>query len=210
MKRTPDLSVCYDNLDSCVKHIVKQALIREQRGLCAYCMSRISGDGCKGSSIEHYIPQHGEDGADHMEESLDYGNMLAVCVTSGSHQRCDKSRGNKALTVNPLDERTLEGISYKRDGTIRSKDPAVDRDLCITLNLNDNEVYLKDNRKSAMGAVDKFVNRMTSGATGDANRMRWRNECVRRKEAYLNEEEYRPYLGAILFRLDHYIRKFSS
>lgn len=85
-----------------------ESLVREQHGICAYCMRRIE-TGSK-SSIEHVIPQSDADGVKHPVESLDYNNMLAVCKFNDVTLTCDSSRHNTPMKVNPLVRQTLEGI----------------------------------------------------------------------------------------------------
>lgn len=202
MRSTPDSSVNYGELKG-EKRIVQESLVAEQHGLCAYCMRRIDAD--KGSSIEHVIPQHGADGTDNLDKSLDYGNMLAVCVPRGGVLTCDKSRGNRALKVNPLDERTLSGIKYTRDGRIGSDDPDIDHDLNVTLNLNDRAAYLPQNRRAAWEHVNNRIAKFAKRG-GEKGKLR---ECQRLKAALLEQDEYAEYIGVLLYRLDHFIDKFS-
>ena len=54
------------------KSDVKAILIREQKGLCAYCMRRIRMD--SHSRVEHFIPLSAD-----KEKAIDYINMLGVC-----------------------------------------------------------------------------------------------------------------------------------
>ena len=51
---------------------VKEVLVREQKGLCAYCMRRIYRDShCK---IEYLVPLSRD-----REKALDYHNLRGVC-----------------------------------------------------------------------------------------------------------------------------------
>ena len=50
---------------------LKNALLKEQGYLCAYCMKKIS---LQEAQVEHFLPQ-----ATYPEEDLKYMNMLAVC-----------------------------------------------------------------------------------------------------------------------------------
>ena len=51
--------------------------IHDQRGLCAYCETRISTDNPLHCRIEHYHPKSDKTGIHNW--SLDWDNMLAVC-----------------------------------------------------------------------------------------------------------------------------------
>lgn len=150
----------YSNLSGQAKVAVQKALLQEQGYLCAYCMKRID---LKRVQIEHYIPQHPEDGDYDPALTIDYHNMLAVCSggnkSAGTFKNltCDQHRGNTPLTVDPLDRASIDKIQYKSDGTIFSEDAAIQRDLDITLNLNCTASYLKQNRKAALDQVKKKI-----------------------------------------------------
>ena len=65
----------YEGMDRSVKDAVIEALMEEQRYMCAYCMRRIpQANGNPPVSIEHWEAQ-----SSHPEKVLDYRNMLAVC-----------------------------------------------------------------------------------------------------------------------------------
>lgn len=207
MKRTPDCVPSYDNLRGDTREAIKRSLIAEQHGLCAYCMRKIAPEG--GSSIEHIIPQHGEDGRHNLEESLDYGNMVAVCRRQGSPLTCDMSRGNKTMKVNPLVERTLSGIRYTREGEIHSSDPEIDHDLNDTLNLNSRDGYMCQGRKQVWRQLSGKINVIAGGRDSEASRQSLLNRCVQMRRDLLDSEHYPEYIGVLLYRLDHYIRKYS-
>jgi uncharacterized protein (TIGR02646 family) len=122
---------------------LRAALVRDQGYLCAYCMQRIAPTPT-GMKIEHWYPQHPADaGASGQSPPprgpLDFGNLLGVCA-GGPHrppseQHCDTRKGNRLLTIDPLDhpERFL---SYGTDGSIRATGPAMQPQLDDVLNLN--------------------------------------------------------------------------
>lgn len=90
----------YDNVDF-PREDVYDALLKEQGGLCAYCMCRITKDNIQ---IEHWIPQNGQFYADKYSQedcdrlAIDYRNMLGVCPGNEGmpHKRttCDEHRKN--------------------------------------------------------------------------------------------------------------------
>ena len=148
----------YYDLRSPERTAIKEQLYREQKGLCAYCMRRLKKESMQ---IEHYIPQHSEEGEYRSELSIDYHNMLGVCpggkgptASRKNDLTCDQHRGNVSLTVDPLKRDSVEKIKYSTDGKIYSDDPDIDKDLDQTLNLNCVSARLKENRKAAM---DKFT-----------------------------------------------------
>ena len=54
------------------KNDVKEILLHEQHGICAYCMKRIRMD--NHSRVEHLLPLSKD-----KEKAIDYNNMLGVC-----------------------------------------------------------------------------------------------------------------------------------
>lgn len=204
LRRTPNARVCYEELKG-AKQQTKESLVREQHGLCAYCMRKIRAD--ERASIEHIIPQRDSDGTRHDAESVDYGNMLAVCRPKDGPSTCDRSRKNTPMKVNPLNEDTLRGIRYTREGKIYSDDPAVNVDLDNTLNLNCEDGYMCEGRAEAWGEVDQIIYSKAEKC-GNSNR-RLLAECKKMKQSLLSSDLYPEYAGVILFRLDHFIRKFS-
>lgn len=150
----------YDGLYGAPKIAVQQSLLKEQGCLCAYCMRRISLETLQ---IEHYIPQHPQDEDYDPALSIDYHNMLAVCIGNKKQAgvfenlTCDQHRRNTPLTVNPLDRTSIDKIKYKTDGTIYSDDPDIEKDLDDILNLNCPASYLKENRKAALDEIKKVL-----------------------------------------------------
>jgi uncharacterized protein (TIGR02646 family) len=115
---------------------LRQALVEEQRGLCCYCTRRIKPS-YKTMKVEHWRSR-----AEYPDLELDYKNLLGACCGGSSSpkakQHCDTFKGDKRLSRNPAhpDDRVEERICYKSDGTIRSSDPDLDRELDFVLNLN--------------------------------------------------------------------------
>lgn len=93
LRSTPGASVSWNEVRN--QGHIRESLCREQGGLCAYCMRRITADS---SHVEHIIPQsickNGQDVA--------YDNMLAVCdgnemSGNGKALICDRARGGMPL-----------------------------------------------------------------------------------------------------------------
>ena len=107
----------FDCLD---KNIIRNDLVNEQHGLCAYCMRRI--DNNSATTIEHWQPiDKNADGA------IDYRNMLGVCdggrnVDTSADDRhilcCDASKGNQEITINPCNPEHMRKIRYNEGGRI--------------------------------------------------------------------------------------------
>ena len=133
------------------KTALRAALIAEQRGLCCYCMSRVSADGQK-MKIEHWRCQ-----ANFPDQQLVYGNLLGACKGgeggSPEQRHCDTLKGNRDLLWNPATPaHAIESrITYRNNGEIRSNNDQFDNELDTVLNLN--IPLLKNSRKSALDVV---------------------------------------------------------
>ncbi|MDE0432910.1 MAG: TIGR02646 family protein [Bryobacterales bacterium] len=139
----------YDNYRH--KHVLRRALVSEQRGLCCYCMGPIEPD-ASAMKIEHWLCQERYPG-----EQLNYRNLLGACLGGEGQpqpkQHCDTRKGNRDLLWNPAEPaHAIEArVRYELDGTIRSDDATFDNQLDRVLNLNLAE--LKAHRKGVLDAV---------------------------------------------------------
>ena len=139
----------YDNYQG--KDELRQALVREQCGLCCYCMGRIRADTAS-MKIEHWRCQARFPG-----DQLNYQNLLGACLGGQSQpsnkQHCDSQKGDRDLRWNPADPEHLveTQVRYEPDGTIRADDDEFDQQLDEVLNLN--LPWLKNNRKGILTAV---------------------------------------------------------
>ena len=177
--RIPDVTYGDNRLP---KKKLKESLLKEQGYLCAYCMSRISEDTMK---VEHWHPQKSDTegqelSAEEKENerllSIDYKNMLAVCIGNEGHpkkeQHCDTRKGNKHLLYNPSnpqDHNRLQ-IYYLRSGEIASEDAI----FCAQLGskeenkagvLNLNCPKLMNNRAAIIDAVLKALQNLPQKAS---------------------------------------------
>lgn len=135
------------------KDELRRALVTEQRGLCCYCMERITAERTS-MKIEHWQCQ-----AHHSERQLDYRNLLASChggVGQPPHlQRCDTKKDDSDLEFNPAnpDHRIETRIRYEPDGTVRSEGDFDDQ-LNEVLNLN--LPLIRNNRARVLDGVLKW------------------------------------------------------
>ena len=195
---TPDAS--YDGLPTDVKGEIRSRLLKEQGFICAYCMSRIDLENPNNINIEHYVPRNGSYANPSME--LDFRNMLGVCPGNEGKplksQTCDRHRRNELLSVSPLFESSVGKIRYSSDGSIKSDDPNIDKDLDKTLNLN--EVLLKENRKAALRMLEKELHdKKAKGA--------WKNIAIRYIEKLNDAERKTPFCGILLWRLQKLVKQ---
>lgn len=161
-----------DGTDEIVYDVVLNHLIKEQGGLCAYCMRKIPVKrGYPKATIEHIQPQH----TITEKDKLDYRNMLAVCpgnrdAHDNSAKSCDAYRGSlpeskQELAVNPLKADTLRYIDYREDGTIFSDDGVTNSNLNDVLNLNCKVQQLAECRAAALKEVQEKVANDNRGRT---------------------------------------------
>lgn len=129
------------------KNDVKEVLIHEQHGLCAYCMKRIRMDAH--SRVEHFVSLSSD-----KEKALDYSNMLGVCdggekieEKQGHILCCDAHKGEIGIDTSPLNKLQMDKIAYKMDGSIYTEpeDRSMERDI--------NEVLLLNGVKKKDGTV---------------------------------------------------------
>lgn len=128
-----------DYFDQLQKPEIRAALLQEQKGICAYCMRRVSND--MHTSIEHWSPL-----SKHKENALSYKNMLAVCdggkTWSGKGKKvlsCDANKGDSdELKISPYNLQHMKKIAYKKDGTIYTEpfDADLEKDINRILALN--------------------------------------------------------------------------
>ena len=133
------------------KNDLRQSLVREQRGLCCYCMGRIRAQ-LGSMKVEHWQSR-----AHYCSEQLNYQNLLGACVGGEGkpprYQHCDTRKGDQDLMWNPADpaHHIETRVYYELDGSVRSNDDAFDAQLEQVLNLN--HPLLKNNRKGLLDAI---------------------------------------------------------
>lgn len=201
------IGASYEDMDKEVKDELLEQLLTEQGHICAYCMRRIPEvrelpGRVAPVSIEHWLPRNPEDKKD-IGQGLDYRNMLAVCSGNrgcgdDSNMTCDAHRGNRALTVNPCDAKTLCEISYTHSGRIYSTNPVIDTDLNEILNLNSEAVSLPENRKQVLNAL---VNDVRKKCGGDISLY-----CKRKLEEIRSMHDPKmPFVGIVIWWLEKHM-----
>ena len=125
--------------DKLEKHSIREALISEQHGLCAYCMCRIENSG-ESTTIEHLVPlSKSKSGA------MDYKNWLAVCKGGQNIEPpqkekrvicCDVKKDDKVTTLSPLNQSQMDKIAYFDDGTVFYNCPVGNENDTITHEIN--------------------------------------------------------------------------
>lgn len=150
----------YDNYAD--KANLRIALVKEQRGLCCYCQSRIRATP-EAMKIEHWLCQEV-----YPDRQLEYSNLHGACLGGKGRrlqsQHCDTRKGKRLLSFSVCDpsRRIEERIRFLGDGTIKTDDTAIEK--CINETLNLNLQLLKDNRKAAL---DAFIRARSSWSLSD-------------------------------------------
>lgn len=204
---------CFDLLN---KKMIKEQLLQEQHGLCAYCMRRIQNN--THMTIEHLlsIRQSGED-------ALSYVNMVACCdggrtskADAGSNKVlcCDAAKGDRLLHISPFNRIQLEKIRYNRNGKILTypKDEIMEHDINTVLKLNglvdentgniiaDTSTQLVMGRRSAYRNFETYIR-------GLANRNRLSRGILENKIREIESaSSYIEYTGVWLYFLKRKLR----
>jgi len=130
---------------------LRAALVRDQRGLCCYCMARVEAT-ATAMKIEHWRCQ-----SRNADLELTYSNLLAACL--GGHgqpealQHCDTRKAEHELKFNPAEpnHRIEQYIRFEMDGTIASSDADFNAQLNDVLGLN--LPVLKNRRKAVVDGL---------------------------------------------------------
>lgn len=141
-----------------VKQAMRDALCAEQGYLCCYCLQRIVPE-AGAMNVEHWQAQSSATGSG---LTLTWSNLLGACPgkiftregrVSATH--CDHRKGDQALSLDPTNIRHISTLSYGADGSLRSSESPLQREIDETLGLNSET--LKGNRKQALDEVLKCV-----------------------------------------------------
>jgi uncharacterized protein (TIGR02646 family) len=133
----------WDSLPAADKDKVRDALLRDQGSLCAYCERRIHAKDRR-MKVEHWQAQAGGGGP------LRWSNLLGVCLgderaetgAPAGEQHCDTARGNAPLFLHPVENQgpsPRDHLRYTTEGEVRPSQEglaeSVKRDI-DALNLN--------------------------------------------------------------------------
>lgn len=184
---------------------IREALWRDQRGLCGYCMQRIEPRGHRdhpppgnwGMRIEHLTPRDPRTGDPRCMYAWD--NLLGVCggrspASDEAFDHCDRARGSTPLTVDPTRHPVERIFRYPRRGDglvieVRDDAPcdraAVERDVEQTLCLN--HPTLSRRRREALDGLRERLRR--------SKRI---DQTLRRLWTRLAEAEPLPEFAAVL------------
>jgi len=132
--------------DDLPKPPLREALLKEQGFICAYCMQRVKNAG-NSTKIEHWSPRT-------KENEKDYMNLLAVCKGNEGmtgHEHCDTLKKNQAIIVCPFDKRCEQLVRFDPGGNVYSGDAIIEVELNEILGLN--RQHLVDERRKLLDVV---------------------------------------------------------
>lgn len=195
------------------KNDVKEILLREQHGICAYCMRRIHMD--SHSRVEHLVPLSKD-----KDKAIDYMNMLGVCdggekVTDnqGHILCCDAHKKETEIELSPLNKVQMDKIAYDKDGRIFTEPKDVAMETAI------NDVLLLNGIQKKDGTVRDTSTELLKGrrdaydrARRMMNTLNVKGKCTsavikKLMEELYNSDEREEYVGVKLY---YFRKKYNS
>ena len=93
-----------------IRQTIRQAAIKEQFGLCAYCCTQIDETN---SNNEHLASQRAAP-----NRTLDFANIVASCATP---KRCNQARGSRDLPLTPLMPECETELNFRLSGKVKGE-----------------------------------------------------------------------------------------
>ena len=199
----------FDQLD---KQQIRENLVAEQHGLCAYCMKRIEPS--EKMNIEHYIPIKG-----HKESVLDFNNMLGCCkggsdVYESKHKVlcCDAAKKDQRITIDPRSAIMMSKIRYNKSGKIYvyPHDDVLQNDIDIILGLNgelnkdgsiakDTSTGVVMGRREVYRSYELFIKKLYDKYKGNTSKI---SLCIKKKISEIEgSNQYPEFAGVLLYFL---------
>lgn len=185
----------YHNLPSGTKQTLREKLVLDQRGLCCYCLGKITPTETS-MKIEHFEPQ-----SLYPAKQLIYSNLFGACpgnMKGGTDTHCDTFKGNKEFHFHPCDSGSIHAeIKYKSDGKIYSDNALLNTELNTILNLN--FTLLKKARKSTLDGFKDYLSKSVKGRISKEKRIKLRDKWLGAN----NTDTLTPYCMIVV----HYLEK---
>jgi uncharacterized protein (TIGR02646 family) len=125
-KRNPGSQ--YSDIDDATRRSIREFLLREQYGLCAFCCQSIAG-------IEYCHNEHLRAQATNNAETLNYENIVASCNTK---RQCGAAHGSRPLLLTPVMPECETELRFKLSGRVEGLTDR-SKDAIQVLNLGDSE-----------------------------------------------------------------------
>lgn len=182
------------------KKCLREALYKEQGGICAYCMQRLDNELKEYAATSNRI-EHIQSREKHDDLKLIYTNMVMCCKGLAkekeekkiNHIFCDRKKESDDIHFSPLDSTFINSLSYNRsNGKIATTNAVWQGDMDIILNLNDR--LLMANRLAALKAIKQ-----------ELGTKQWKASKIKKMiEHYDNRNSgglYQPFCGMIVWYL---------
>lgn len=135
---------------------LRESLIKEQGGICCYCMKKID---VNSSHIEHFFPKEHFQNVD-----LSYDNLFASCNGEGSNviydEYCGHRKGNwwRQDMISPSDIEVEKVFKYLPNGKISSVNGRTTSNIAQEMinNLGLDSFHLERSRREAIEASEVF------------------------------------------------------
>lgn len=178
------------------KEQTQDQILRDQGGLCCYCMARITRSDMK---VEHYLCQD-----DHADRDCDWDNLFGACQGGAglapAQQHCDTRKGNAALTLHPAGN--IEPfLRHLADGSLASPNPDYQRDIDTTLNLNVEKL-----RRARLGVLEGVLHVLTRAMSGAWKPARLQEELTR-WESRDQDDNFREFAQVVVYYLRRRLRR---
>ncbi len=178
---------------------LREALLKEQGYICAYCMREIPVNKKDHGLSETSKIEHIKCREHHPDLQLDYSNMVICCpglIDGTAH--CDKSKDNLEISFNIFHPSLQNSISYStKDGKIKSSNLVWDNEIENILKLNNS--MLKVNRKDALDGVISIL-----------EKKKWRKAEISSKldlwKTKSTNGKHKPYCGIVIWFLEKRLR----
>lgn len=195
------------------KNEVKEILVREQHGICAYCMRRIHVD--RHCRVEHLVPLSKD-----KDKAIDYNNMIGVCdggeKIKGDQEHilcCDAHKAETEIKLSPFNKAQMDKIAYDKEGRIYTEP----RDKAMEMAIND--VLLLNGIQKKDGTVRDTSTELLKGRRDAYQRARIMMKTLDKKgkctssviekliNTMYNSEEREEYVGVKLY---YFKKKYNT
>ena len=176
---------------------LREALLKEQGYICAYCMRKIPQKDKyvnEDSHVEHIRSRH-----KYPASALSYRNMVICCSGAINEDfHCDRLKADDDITFNLFDDHFIDTLSYSsKDGKIESTNAVYQTEIEDFLNLN--HALLKLNRKKVLTGLIQCMNK--SG---------WNKSVIQKQldvwSCKNTKEELNPYCGVVIWYLKNKLK----
>lgn len=193
------------------KDDLREAMLKEQHYLCAYCMRSLPNK--ESVRIEHWYPL-----SKARDTAIDYQNLLAVCegVYSDQQQRqpcCDNSKSGKEIQLDPRNQAMMDHIQYESNGTLYFDAPTwmgqddkktIDSDIKDTLRLNGMDSELTIGRRIVWNRSRDLLDSLRKKGKCTASNVELLIQKIE------EQEKYPQYAGVMLFYYKRWLRNHSK